>query len=90
MERTGPPPCWKCPKKSPEEAHRYELSKGNLELYNLYCKVKATSGACLTEEQKSSEWLSSRLAIIDTIVEQDKDERLAKQMSQIVKAATGG
>jgi hypothetical protein len=90
IERSGPPPCWKCPKKSPEQAHQYELSKGNQELYNLYCKVKATSGSCLTAEQKASDWLSSRLALIEMIVEQDKQDRLVKQMSKILRATAGG
>ena len=81
VPRTGPPPCWSCPKKSPEQAHEFELSKQGLELYNLYRKVKATSGACLSEEQRSSVILAERLALIDTIVEADKTLKLAKQVS---------
>lgn len=81
VARVGPPPCWSCPKKSPEQAHEFELSKQGFELYNLYRKVKATSGACLTDEQRSSSILAGRLALIDTIVEADKAANLAKQVA---------
>lgn len=81
VARVGPPPCWSCPKKGPEQAHEFELSKQGFELYNLYRKVKATSGACLTEEQRSSSILADRLALIDTIVEADKAVKLAKQVA---------
>lgn len=79
--RTGPPPCWSCPKKSPEQAHEFELSKQGHEIYNLYRKVKATAGACLSEEQRKSAVLAERLALVDAIVEADKTLKLAKQVS---------
>lgn len=42
-----PPPCHQCPKKSPEQAHEYELSERNIKMYEMYLKSQATSGLCL-------------------------------------------
>lgn len=44
-----PPPCSQCPKKSPEQAHQYELSERNIKVYEMYLKSQATGGMCLGE-----------------------------------------
>ena len=36
-----PTPCKRCPKKSPEEAHEYELNERSCELIDLYWQTKA-------------------------------------------------
>ena len=43
--RTAPPPCWSCPKKSPDNAWEYELCDQNLLLLDDYWRGVGTSGA---------------------------------------------
>lgn len=89
VARTGPPPCWSCPKKSPQEAHKYELTRENQALYNLYLQVRASGGACLSEEQRASRRLMEKLSAIDSIVESDRRQKLASELATVLGAAGG-
>lgn len=63
-----PPPCGRCPKRSPQEAHLFELSRKNRHTVELYFRVRATCGACLTERMRGDALLASNLALVDGVV----------------------
>ena len=71
-----PPPCGKCPKRSPQEAHLYELSPKNRRTLELYFRVRATRGACLTKRMRDDALLASNLALVEAVVRrwEKKDE----------------
>jgi len=64
----SPAPCHECPKKSPAEAHKIELSEKNLATFDFFRRVKATNGACLTERMTEDETLMKNLVTVDAIV----------------------
>lgn len=68
--RVVPPPCEKCPKESPAKAREYELSRDNCDLVDFYWTVKATCGACLTDNMRTDTLLTQRLAIVEQILGQ--------------------
>lgn len=63
-----PPPCGKCPKRCPQEAHLYEISSRNRRTVELYFRVRATRGAYLTERMHGDALLASNLALVDGVV----------------------
>ena len=69
LRPTGvPPPCGKCPKRSPQQAHEHELSPKNRRTLELYFRVRATFGTCLTERMRRDALLASNLALVDCVV----------------------
>lgn len=59
-----PTPCWLCPKKSPTEAKRIELSDKNWRTWQVYQEVQATGGACLSERERADGMLAANLGIV--------------------------
>lgn len=72
IKRNGNPPCRLCPKKSPEEAHQYELSPRNLRLLDYFLKHQAAGGMPMDEATKD------RFAIIDTMLKKADQASLVK------------
>lgn len=68
------PPCRGCPKKSPEQAHEYELSPRNRRLYWYYLRHRATG--CEPMDEVTRE----RFAIIDPIVRSAENGALAQSI----------
>lgn len=82
---TVKPPCHICPKKSPDRERDFLLSHRNLEIVALYERVQATCGRCLTDDLADDGALHRSLAIVDGIVHETKQTRLAEKLaSQIV------
>ena len=67
-------PCRTCPKKSPDEAHQYELSPKNEKAVQFYFATRAMSGANLTDELKQDAIVQRNLSIIDRIIRQHEQE----------------
>lgn len=63
-----PPPCGKCPKRSPKEARLFEISSKNRRTVELYFRVRATGGGCLTEQMRGDALLAANLALVDCVV----------------------
>jgi hypothetical protein len=61
-------PCQTCPKKSPQEAHRYELNDRSRLALEVYRQVKASHGACLSDRERRDPILLRNLAIIDRLI----------------------
>ncbi|TWT30719.1 hypothetical protein [Blastopirellula retiformator] len=61
--------CGQCPKKSPQNAKRLELSVKNWKTYQLWREVKATHGRCLTDEMARDSIIRRNLAILDALHE---------------------
>jgi hypothetical protein len=62
------PPCHACPKKSPREAHRYELNMKNIRAVQLYYRTRAMCGRNLSDREAGDPVLARNMAIIDQIV----------------------
>jgi hypothetical protein len=75
--KTGQPktPCEYCPKKSPEEAPKFELSAKNEAAYQLYRRLKATRWTTVTPAMKRDEVFQRNVEIIDALV--SAQERMA-------------
>lgn len=71
----SPTPCWKCPKQSPSEAKRMELSDKNWRTWRIYQQVQATGGGCLTEAMKRDAVLNRNLGDIYDLLSSLSRER---------------
>lgn len=76
IERSGPPPCADCPKKSPADEHLYVLSRPNQRLFDFYRRAKSVPGFRFPKHLKKCQLLQESFAIIDQI------EREASEASQ--------
>lgn len=87
--KTGQPktPCEWCPKKSPEEAPKFELSAKNEAAYTLYRRLKAMRWTTVTPAMKRDEVLQRNVEIIDALV--SAQERLTA-VTGMSGAAFGG
>lgn len=74
---TGYTPCSTCPKKSPDKAHKYELSNKNRQTLALYYRTRAMSGVNLSDAARSDPIVQKNLAIIDRIVRAFEAEQAA-------------
>lgn len=79
-----PLPCTNCPKKSPEHAETLKLSRKNRWIWNLYLKVRATFGRCLSNKQARDLWIGRDLAILETEYEAWRLNR--QELSDLTKA----
>lgn len=59
-------PCSQCPKKSPAEAHKYQLNERNQQAVRFYRRVRATCGTAMPERAKED---SVTLAVMEVIDE---------------------
>jgi hypothetical protein len=67
----SPTPCWKCPKQSPAVAAGCERDLPRTSrLLDLYFRVRATFGRCLSDREAADPLTARNLAIIDAIVRQ--------------------
>lgn len=71
------PPCWDCPKQSPEEAHKYELSDKNAQAVHFYYVTRAMAGANLTDDMRYDAILQKNMGIIDRIIRGAEGEQSA-------------
>lgn len=69
------PPCKACPKKSPREAHRYELSPRNLRLVSCFMRRRATGDIPMDEATRE------RFSVIDAIVRRNERTSLARSIA---------
>lgn len=82
-------PCSSCPKGSPDNEKLVTLSARNIALVRRYQQVRATAGACLSEQEKADGWLMQLLAICDREYRAfEADESLRKTLD-IVKLIRG-
>ncbi len=73
-------PCERCPKKSPELAHLYELSAANLKTLEIYWQCRATNGASL---KHSDDLLNHNLSLIHQVIESHKDSVRTRELVQL-------
>lgn len=85
MLRVLPPPCEKCPKKSPEREREFVLSDRNLKTIRLYYEVRATGGACLTERERSDRLLTRNLQLIDRLVREHERKQQTDDLLNILQ-----
>jgi hypothetical protein len=65
----SPTPCWTCPKQSPAHARRYERDLDKIgATVDLYFRVRATAGRCLSQREAADRLTARNLSIVDTIV----------------------
>ena len=85
------PPCHQCPKQSPQEAHKYELSLKNIRTLAMYFQQRATSGVCLSEAERSDAIVRQNIGIIEqafwTHSEAKRDEVAALLPAAIARAS---
>lgn len=74
--RSGPPPCGDCPKQSPQDEHRFILSRRNQKLWDLYRRAKSMPGFRFPKHLDGCQLLQESFAIIDEV------EREAKEAAQ--------
>lgn len=77
----SPPPCELCPKGSPAEEHEHLLTADNWLTLELFREVKATNGACLTDEMKADRLLMQNLAAIDQLWIAKERQRLGREIA---------
>ncbi len=78
-----PTPCGTCPKRSPREAHRYELSEKNLRAVECYFETRATQGRSVPDWLAADPLFAEVMARIDGVV-----SALEKQQASTATAAT--
>jgi hypothetical protein len=67
----SPTPCWKCPKQSPAHAAGYERDLDRIvRVVELYHRVRATAGRCLSDREAHDPLTTRYLAIVDRLVRQ--------------------
>jgi len=84
-----PTPCGSCPKKSPENAKRIELTTRNLALVRRWKQVRATGGACLSEVERADGWLMKMLSVIDEVFREYEADRERRNLIDLFRVAKG-
>lgn len=84
------PPCRMCPKKSPEEAHQYELSRKNALTVQMYYTTRAMNGTNLSDEARQDSRLQSNLAIVDRIIRPHEAEQATSAAMALMMAGREG
>ena len=65
----SPTPCWKCPKGSPAQSAGYERDLDKIgATMDLYFRVRATVGRCLSQREAADSLTVRNLSIVDAIV----------------------
>lgn len=93
LKRIGKTPCRTCPKKSPQEAHLYELSPKNERAVEFYYTTRAMRGVNLTDAQKQDAILQQNMGIIERIIQAyEQEQQAAGAVSSVSSAlsALGG
>jgi hypothetical protein len=70
-----------CPKQSPDEAHRYELTEASWATWRLYRQARATGGASLTEAERTDELLAENFATLDRLMGMQEKRQAAREMA---------
>lgn len=87
MRRTkdSPPPCAfddkACPKGSPAEEAMHLLSAENRLTWQIYREVRATNGACLTDEMRRDALLMQNLSYLDELVRIHERRQLGREVA---------
>lgn len=72
-----PTPCKSCPKKSPEHAKKLILTARSRATLQRFYQQLATSGACLTGEERRDSWLMYLFGLIGKELRQfDRHEQI--------------
>ena len=86
----SPTPCWKCVKKSPQDARGLERDLPEIvAALELYSRVRATAGGCLSSAQQRDPLLARHMAIIDALVRQAERNQLVRMIGCLLKNSTG-
>ena len=62
-----PTPCRTCPRESPERAKAIALGRREFATIDFYLQVRATSGACMNDRERTDALLLRNLAIVDGV-----------------------
>lgn len=81
-----PTPCYRCPKKNPQEAAGVErdLTRA-LAAVELYYQVQGTAGACLSPDDADDPIIVRNLGIVQQIMEEKRANRLAAGILPLLK-----
>jgi len=77
-------PCHECPKKSPEEAHEYELSLKNMKAVQFHSVSKACGFRNLTPDMANDPIVQKNFTIIEGIEKHFDREQLAKSIGSVL------
>ncbi len=73
-----PTPCYRCPKKNPQEAAGVERDLPRAKAaVELYYQVQGTAGVCLSAEDASDPIIARNLGIVQEIIEEKQTHDLA-------------
>ena len=84
------PPCHSCPKKSPEEAHEYELSDRNVLAYRLWLYSKALNFRNIKGRWLEDHWIQKNFAAIADEVEHHKMKQMAAEIGYTINKGMNG
>jgi hypothetical protein len=73
-----PTPCAMCPKKSPKEAHNYELTTRNIKAVQFYRITQAMHGRNIVGRMRRDTVMQRVLATIDVIMKQHERREMAE------------
>ena len=86
----SPTPCWKCVKKSPHAARGLERDlPETASALELYYRLRATGGGCLSDAQRCDPLLARHMAIIDALVRQAERDQLVRMIGGLLKNSRG-
>ncbi len=80
-------PCWDCPKRSPREAHQYELSAKNNRTLALWYEEHGVGWACLTDAMKEDRIFRRNMALITQVMDAHRE---AEQVASSAVRGLGG
>ena len=84
------PPCWSCPKKSPQESRGFERDLEKIgRTIELYYRIRGTAGCCLSAAERSDSVLARNMAIVDAVVRKAELQRSARLIAALL-ARNGG
>lgn len=82
----APAPCYRCPKKNPQEAAGVERDlPRTIAAVELYYQVQGTAGACLTDEDANDPIVIRNLGVVQQIIEEKQAHSLAASIRSIVE-----
>ena len=90
LRRIGKTPCHRCPKKSPDQAHEYELSPANQKAVDFYYTTRGMNWTNLTESMRSDPIVQRNMHIIDRLIRPMESESSAETLIAPVFAAMQG
>lgn len=84
IERSGPPPCSDCPKKSPEHEHEFVMSRKNVRLYDFYRRYRWNRSMELPEHLRGCRVFQESMALISELESDLKHSQHTRQLKDLL------